>query len=55
MGKPGFPISLLERQSVATKVTAPLPTSPRWGEAPDSLPPAGGGLGRGARAPHALR
>ena len=26
----------------------PLLTSPRWGEAPDSLPPAGGGLGRGA-------
>jgi len=27
---------------------APLPTFPRRGEAPDSLPPAGGGLGRGA-------
>ena len=26
----------------------PLLTSPRWGEEPDSLPPAGGGLGRGA-------
>jgi len=25
-----------------------LLTSPCWGEAPDSLPPAGGGLGRGA-------
>ena len=46
-GKPGFPISLLERQSVATKVTAPSPALPRWGRESGSSPQRGE-AGRGA-------
>ena len=43
MGKPGFPIPLLKWQSVATKVTAPLPSPPPLGAGTRLLPPAGGG------------
>ena len=43
MGKPGFSILLLKWQSVATKVTAPLPSPPPLGEGVRLLPPAGGG------------
>ena len=54
MGQPGFPIPLLKRQSVATKVTAPSPALPRWGRESGSSPQRGE-VGRGAGAPHALR
>jgi len=52
--KPGFPTPLLERQYVATKVTAPSPALPRWGRESGSSPQRGE-VGRGAAAPHALR
>ena len=54
MGKPGFPMPLLERQSVATKVTAPTPAHPRGGGESGSSPQRGE-VGRGAAAPRALR
>ena len=47
MGKPGFPIPLLEGQALpragawGNRVAAPLPASPRWGEEPGSLPRRG--------------
>ena len=41
-GKPGFSISLLERHSVATKVTTPSPALPRWGRESGSSPSGGG-------------
>jgi len=47
MGKPGFPIPPLERQSVATKVTALSQALPRWGREPGSSPQRGE-AGRGA-------
>ena len=43
MGKPGFPIPLLERQSVSTKQTAPALTLPPLGAGTRRLPQAGGG------------
>jgi len=46
MGKPGFPIPLLQRQSVSTKVTAPSLTLPAGGGNP-APPPSGGRLGGG--------
>ena len=55
MGKPGFPIPLLKRQSVATKVTAPLPSPPPAGGRESGASPQRGEVGRGAGAPHALR
>ena len=47
MGKPGFPIPLLKWQSVATKVTAPLPSPPPLGAGHPAPPPSGGRLGGG--------
>jgi len=55
MGKPGFPIPLLKRQSVATKVTAPLPSPPPARGRESGASPQRGEVGRGAGAPHALR
>ena len=47
MGQPGVPIPLLKWQSVATKVTAPLPSPPPLGAGHPAPPPSGGRLGGG--------
>ena len=54
-GNPVSPCPLFKRQSVATKVTAPLPSPPPAGGRESGSSPQRGEVGRGAAAPHARR